>query len=616
MQLAIDDKKEQEGLDERSALWEALRHAPDDESCYHVWLRLQCLMVPHCVSGLLVVADAAGAYAPVSRWPETGGNIPGLAEILEQVMEDKCPLLTRLAGEGPAGTYALAYPVLIDGALHGAVAVEVSPETEEELKQVMEQLQWGISWIELRFYKGAVVTHEAESLRMKAAVTLLSEVLSVERFEGAAMAFVTRLATRLHCDRVSIGFKKKKKIRVQAVSHSAKFADRMNLIRSIEKAMEEAVVQRREIRYPEDQHEVVILRDHRELSSRFGDGHILTVPLYDGGRYLGAVMLERPVEMGFSEEEVEYCRSVAALSAPVLEQKRALDRPLFFKLTDAFRLQLERVVGPGFLGRKAFLFLAVLLCLFFANKQGDYRISSHVVLEGEIMRAVSAPFNGYVKASTLRAGDVVAKGDVLCLLDDRDLRLERFNWLNRRTQLKRERQEAMAEHNRSEVNVINARIKQADAQLELAEHKLERSAIKAPFDGLLVSGDLARSLGSMVQQGEVLFEVTPLDAYRVIINVDESRIADVSMGQQGTLVLSSLPDSPFDFTVTKITPIAIAEEGKNAFRVEATLSHVTGQLRPGMEGVGKIFVDRRNLFSIWTRSLREKVTLWLWAWWP
>jgi len=616
MQLAIDEISEKEAQDELTALWEALRHAPDDEACFHCWLKLQCLMIPHCVAGLLVVADADGAYAPVSKWPETGGDIEGLAEILEQVIEEKCPLLTRLVGDGAAGTYALAYPVLIDGALYGAVAVEVAPESEEELKQVMEQLQWGVSWIELRFHKGASATHEAESLRMKAAVTLLSEVLSVDRFEGAAMAFVTRLATRLQCDRVSIGFKKKQKIRVQAVSHSAKFADRMNLIRSIEKAMEEAVVQRREIRYPDDQDEVVILRDHRELASLFGGGHILTVPLYDGGRYLGAVMLERPVESGFTEADVEYCRCVTALSAPVLEQKRALDRPLFFKLTDAFSHQLKRLVGPGFLGRKLFLFFAIFLFLFFANKQGDYRISSHVALEGEIMRVVSAPFNGYVKDSTFRAGDVVTKGDVLCRLDDRDLRLERFNWLNRRTQLKRERQEAMAEHNRSEVNVINARIKQADAQLELAERKLERSAIKAPFDGLLVSGDLARSLGSMVQQGEVLFEVTPLDAYRVIINVDESRIADVSVGQQGTLVLSSLPNSPFDFTVIKITPIAIAEEGKNAFRVEAALSHVTGQLRPGMEGVGKIFVDRRNLFSIWTRSLKEKATLWLWAWWP
>ncbi|BCS96177.1 hypothetical protein DSLASN_18090 [Desulfoluna limicola] len=612
----MDDISEKENQDERAASWEALQHGPDDETCFHGWLMLQCLMIPHCVSGLLVVSVDRETFAPVSKWPETARDVAGLVEIIEQVIEEKCPLLSRLDVEHGPGAYALAYPVLIDGALYGAVAVEVAPESEDELRHVMEQLQWGVSWVELRFHKGASETHEAESLRMKAAVGLLSEVLAVERFEGAAMAFVTRLATRLGCDRVSIGFKRKKKIRVQAVSHSAKFADRMNLIRSIEKAMEEAVVQRREIRYPGEQGAVVILRDHRELASRFGGGHILTVPLYDGGRYLGAVMLERPAEKGFTEAEEEYCRRVAALSAPVLEQKRALDRPLFFKLTDALSHQLKRLVGPGYPGRKLALCLTVFLCLFFANKQGDYRISSHVALEGEIMRAVSAPFNGYVKESTFRAGDVVKKGDVLCRLDDRDLRLERFNWLNRRTQLKRERQEAMAEHNRSEVNVINARIKQADAQLELVENKLDRSEIKAPFDGLLVSGDLARSLGSMVQLGEVLFEMTPLDAYRVIINVDESRIADVSLGQQGTLVLSSLPDAPFDFTVTKITPIAIAEEGSNSFRVEATLSHVTGQLRPGMEGVGKIFVDRRNLFSLWTRSLREKATLWLWAWWP
>jgi hypothetical protein len=82
------------------------------------------------------------------------------------------------------------------------------------------------------------------------------------------------------------------------------------------------------------------------------------------------------------------------------------------------------------------------------------------------------------------------------------------------------------------------------------------------------------------------------------------------------LLLSSIPDEQFDFIIEKITPITTPEEGRNYFRVEAQLQNVTQRLRPGMEGIGKISVDRRKLISIWTRSLVEWTRLWIWSWWP
>jgi len=98
--------------------------------------------------------------------------------------------------------------------------------------------------------------------------------------------------------------------------------------------------------------------------------------------------------------------------------------------------------------------------------------------------------------------------------------------------------------------------------------------------------------------------------------VDERRIADVRAGQRGELVLFSLPGQEYGFTVSKITPIAKAEEGRNYFRVEAALDSVDTNLRPGMEGVGKVDVDRRRLALIWVRDMREWLTLLLWKWLP
>ena len=203
----------------------------------------------------------------------------------------------------------------------------------------------------------------------------------------------------------------------------------------------------------------------------------------------------------------------------------------------------------------------------------------------------------------------------MCTLDERDLRLEKTNLAGQESQLLSQHQEAVALHDRAKANVIKAQLDQVIAQLDLADIKLQRTSIRAPFDGLVLAGDLSQKLGSAVEEGEVLFEIAPLAGYRLILQVNEAEIARVREGQRGVLVLSALPDT-FGFVVRKVTPIATAQEGKNCFRVEAALDKATNTLRPGMEGIGKISIDRQKLISIWTLKLRNWLRLWFWSWRP
>jgi len=605
-------------------LWVRFHEADTPEAFARAWLALQCALIPGAVQGVLILAqEGGGGYAPVARWPEQGEEDPvGLAEISERALEEQCGLILELGSE-TGGTlfqpprYGAAYPVLVDEELLGVVAVDVAAETEEDLARAMTHLQWGVSWLEVLVRRRRMKEDAAALERLRAAVDLLAAVLSEERFERACMGFVTELATVLGCDRVSMGFTHRGRVRIRAVSHSAEFGKRMNLIRAIGTAMDEAVSQRKELFFPSRPGEdPTILRDHEHLARQHGAGCILTLPFYAHDRYYGALTLERPLNAPFSEEEAEFCRSVASLLFPALETKRRDDRMVIVKALDALGVQLGRLLGPRYLGRKLIVLLLAGAVAFLALKETDFTISSDVTLEGEVRRAVVAPFDGYVKEGEARAGDVVKEGDVLCLLDDRDLRLERLNWLSKRTQYQRQVQEAVAEHNRAETKIIQAQLEQSEAQLELVENRLKRTRLRAPISGLLLSGDLTQRLDGAVTKGEVLFEVAPLDAYRVILRVDERRVADVAVGQEGRMILSALPRETFNFVVEKITPITEAEEGKNAFRVEAKLAGGSLRLRPGMEGVGKIPVDRRPIGVVWTQGLRDWFVLWTWSWWP
>ncbi len=606
-----------------SQLWSRFEDAADRKDYFRNWLGLQSQLIPNTVQSLLVMSEREQkSFVPVSKWPEGETDVERLAEISERVIEQQCGLLTELpmpSGERPSSLlhYGVAYPVMIDGQIHGVVAIEVTARAESEIRSVMEQLQWGVAWMELFFRRQRASEDGAALTRLKSAVDLLAGVLSQDHFKSACMTFVTELASHLSCDRVSLGFMRKNHVHVQSISHSAQFGKHMNLIKAISKAMDESIIQRREILYPlTAEAEVLVTRDHRELAKLYGEESIITIPLYVNGHYYGALTLERPSEEPFSKDDVEFCRSISALAAPALESKRLNDRLLIFKISDSIGRQIIRLVGPRYAGRKLAAILITALLVFFSIATGEYRLSADTALEGTVRRVAVAPFNGYIKEAYVRAGDVVKNEMLMCTLDDRDLRLERLNWMSQRTQFQRQYQEALAKHERAQVKIMDAKLDQAAAQLNLVESKLERTLIRAPFDGIVISGDLSQRLGGLVEQGEVLFEVTPLDSYRVILKVDERRIADVRKGQHGNLLLSSIPDEQFDFIIEKITPITTPEEGRNYFRVEAQLQNVTQRLRPGMEGIGKISVDRRKLISIWTRSLVEWTRLWIWSWWP
>jgi multidrug efflux pump subunit AcrA (membrane-fusion protein) len=158
------------------------------------------------------------------------------------------------------------------------------------------------------------------------------------------------------------------------------------------------------------------------------------------------------------------------------------------------------------------------------------------------------------------------------------------------------------------------------AELALVEEQIARTRVVASFDGVVVSGDLSQSLNAPVERGQVLFEVAPLDGYRIVLRVDERDMAHVAIGQRGELAVTAMPGEALPFTVTSIVPVNLAQDGRNVFRVEARLEDEklggSARLRPGMTGVGKIHVEERRLVWIWTRSFTDWVRLKLWSWLP
>ncbi len=591
------------------------------KSATQVWLSVQCAMIRGVTRGVLVFATPKdGSDRPAAHWPDDAGACAALASLANAALTQRYVITDARPAGTPTGTGSgagsglgsgrIAVPFSVSGRA-GAVVIELADFKESESQPIVDLLQFGITWLEV------LTREEKANERLVTVVELLGVALEQGRFRAAATGVATELAMRIDCERVSIGVERRGHLRVEALSHSASFDGKANLIRDLGLAMEEAYDQDATIVEPAPAGSPArITREHERLARQHGGGAVCTAPTASSGQIVGAITFERAPGKPFDSEALQLCEDVASLLGPILELKRAADARLFEKTREFLHVRLARLFGPGHPAFKLGAVIAVGILLLLTLAKGDYRVTAAATLEGRVQRAIVAGLDGYIAQANARAGDIVRRGQPLGRLDERDLLLERRKWEGRHEQIRKEYREALAGHDRAEVNITNARLGQARAQLDLLKENLARTRLVAPFDGIVVRGDLSQSLGSPVEKGDVLFEVAPLDGYRIILKVDERDIAEITEGLHGQLALSAMPGEPLHLTVERVTPVASAEDGHNYFRVEARLERPSDSLRPGMEGIAKIEIDRRPFLWIWTHGLFDWFRLWAWSWWP
>lgn len=604
--------------------WAAFTQADSIGAFCQAWLAILADNVGRARRAMLLLRAADGSFTPAAFWPGADTDMTDLAEPAQRCLAARTAKVEPLPA--PPGAIAaapglvLAYPVDLRHELRGAVVLDIAARADVPLQQALRALHWGIGWLDSMLRGEEVARLATGAERSQQVIDALLRVAEAATLDEAAHLCVDLLAERLGLARASLGLagaRHSDRIALRAISATAWFDKRSALVRRIENAMEEAWDQRATVARPAlPQRPQVIDVAHADLA---GSGaHALgvaSVVVLARTEALGVITVERGLDQPFQDDELAWLEAWALALGPVLALHREGDRLIagrlrrralaaWTTLRDPRRPSWRIAVGIA---------LVALVALLFA--EGDWRVSAPATIEGAVQRAVVAPFDGFVRTAPHKAGQQVRQGDVLATLDDRDLLLERERHASERDRHERRYRDALARHERAEARIAAAEMAEAQAQLALAEEKLARTRIVAPYDGIVVSGDLTQQLGSPVEKGKQLFEVAPLDAFRVVLRVDESDIRGVAVGQRGQLVLAGLTGEKLGFAVKNIS-VALAAEGRNAFEVEAALDAAPASLRPGMEGVGKIDAGQRRLVWIWTHRFTDWLRLKWWEWSP
>lgn len=446
-------------------------------------------------------------------------------------------------------------------------------------------------------------------------------MLSHARAESAAAEAATWLAGAFGLERVAIGLVERHAVELLAVSHGASLDRRQDFNTRIVAAMDEAIDQGTAISLPQaadSQAQPRITLAHAELSRNSGNA-VCTIPFIDpaSGELAGALMFERQGAAPFEGRDLALGAAMVGAIAPLLLLKRGAELAWWQRLAADGRSFLTRLRQPGQYGFKAMALLPPLALLLLVLAPLPYHVNAPVRLEGAIQRALVANDDGFIQQVMVRPGDLVKTGQLLVEMAQQDLLVQRSKLESELAQQEGAYGMALASADRGQLIASQAKADQARAQLELIAQQIERASIRAPFDGVIISGDLTQSLGAPVQRGGLLMVVAPRDRYRLIVEADERDINDVAIGAAGAITLAAMPDQSIAFRTERIAPVAVTRNGRHFFEVEGRLDSTAVTIRPGLEGVARIEAPSRSLASAWGHRVWVwlRMSLWSLGWW-
>jgi membrane fusion protein (multidrug efflux system) len=227
-----------------------------------------------------------------------------------------------------------------------------------------------------------------------------------------------------------------------------------------------------------------------------------------------------------------------------------------------------------------------------ASAVGTLKSSESVMLRPETA--------GRVAAINFRDGAIVDKGSVLVALDASvqaaELQQARANLALAQSNFQRN-QELIARKFLSPQALDNsaATLKVQEAMLQLAEAKLAKMQIKAPFKGMLGLRNI--SVGDYVKDGHDLINIEEIGSLRVDFRLPETYLGRLAKGQVVEVLSDALPGEPFKAVLEAIDPQV--DPAGRAISARARLDNAAGKLRPGLfVRVRLLFGERKNVLMV------------------
>jgi HlyD family secretion protein len=156
------------------------------------------------------------------------------------------------------------------------------------------------------------------------------------------------------------------------------------------------------------------------------------------------------------------------------------------------------------------------------------------------------------------------------------------------------------------LRALDFQIAQAEASLKSTLDNLAKTVYSSPIDGMITSkrieeGEMA-IIGTMNNPGTVLMTIADLSVMEVEVQVDETDVVGVLLGQSANVRVDAFPNQVFKGRVTEIGSSALQKTGvatastqeSKDFKVVVTLDNPSKLLKPGLSASADIVTGERK----------------------
>lgn len=196
---------------------------------------------------------------------------------------------------------------------------------------------------------------------------------------------------------------------------------------------------------------------------------------------------------------------------------------------------------------------------------------------------IASEISGRIESFRFSEGQTVSAGDELVKLDDALARAELVDAQARfelaRANLERARTLSKSGHVTERAqDEAKAAFETARAAVELANVRLAKHVIKAPFDGIV--GLRNASVGAYVSIGTPIVNLEKIDVLKIDFKLPEAALTQIFPGQSVTVEVDAIPGRTFEAEIYAINPMV--DVNGRALHVRARMANPDLILRPGL----------------------------------
>lgn len=168
----------------------------------------------------------------------------------------------------------------------------------------------------------------------------------------------------------------------------------------------------------------------------------------------------------------------------------------------------------------------------------------------------------------------------------------------------------------SQLDAAKADVEHVQAQLNYHEDQLERTRVRAPGAGRVITPNLYLLVGKWLKSGEKLLDIENTRSVDAEIYIPETDVSLVKIGNTVRVKAWGYSDREIAGKVVFISPAAEKQSYGMVVRVKATIPNEDGFLKSGMSGYAKVNAHEMDTWYAFARYVIRFFQVEVWSWIP